>query len=114
MNYGPTIVAIITYVQIFYLLELIFMKSRIQTSTNIRKTEKFCTKKLVGTAVKFVFRILLGVYLVMQAAFCILLIFYPNNKYIMKVFHIQILIFNILFILDVNISMLVVYCSHAG
>jgi hypothetical protein len=69
---------------------------------------------VVKKALLFVFRILIGVYIIMQAAFIVLMLLKPDNDKIKKIFHIQIIVFNILFILDVNISMLVTYFKYAG
>ena len=64
MNYLPTIVSIISYVQIYRLLETINTESRIQTTTRI--TQDCCNKRCIAIAVLWLTWILVIVYILCQ------------------------------------------------
>jgi uncharacterized membrane protein YcfT len=59
-------------------------------------------------------RVLVGIYIAVQAVLMTLMCLSNNYDDIYKVFRIQLLVFNIIFILDVNVSMYFVHRSHAG
>lgn len=98
------------YMLLYFQMENLFIKAKIQVSNRARQTNKMSLQKAIFL-LKAALWIFVGTYILVQGALILGVLFFRLDP---MIYQLQIIIVTGLLIIFLNISMLVLYCKYAG